>query len=122
MRKDGTVFPVELSVSRWTAAGGTFVTSVVRDSSGRAALEARLAFQASHDGLTGLANRGRFRERLAAALSSAGDRPDQVAVLFLDLDDFKTVNDTAGHAAGDQLLASVTDRLLSATRGTDSVA
>ena len=122
MRKDRTVFPVEISVSRWHANGATFVTSVVRDISGRAALEARLAFQASHDGLTGLANRGRFRERLAAALSIAGDRPEQVAVLFLDLDDFKTVNDTAGHAAGDQLLASVTERLLSATRGTDSVA
>jgi diguanylate cyclase (GGDEF)-like protein/PAS domain S-box-containing protein len=121
-RKDGSVFPVELSVSRWQASGGTFVTSVVRDISGRAALEARLAFQASHDGLTGLANRGRFRERLAAALSAAGDRPEQVAVLFLDLDDFKTVNDTAGHAAGDELLANVTERLLSATRGTDSVA
>jgi len=122
MRKDGTVFPVELSVSRWNASGATFVTSVVRDISGRAALEARLAFQASHDGLTGLANRGRFRERLAAALSAAGDRPEQVAVLFVDLDDFKTVNDTAGHAAGDELLAGVTERLLSATRGTDSVA
>jgi len=122
MRKDGTIFPVELSVSRWHASGGTFVTSVVRDISGRAALEARLAYQASHDGLTGLANRGRFRERLAAALSAAGDRPEQVAVLFLDLDDFKTVNDTAGHAAGDELLANVTERLLSATRGTDSVA
>jgi diguanylate cyclase (GGDEF)-like protein/PAS domain S-box-containing protein len=122
MRKDGFVFPVELSVSRWKANGATFVTSVVRDISGRAALEARLAHQASHDGLTGLANRGRFRERLAAALSSASDRPEQVAVLFLDLDDFKTVNDTAGHAAGDELLANVTDRLLSATRGTDAVA
>jgi diguanylate cyclase (GGDEF)-like protein/PAS domain S-box-containing protein len=122
MRKDGIVFPAELSVSRWHAGGATFVTSVVRDISGRAALEARLAYQASHDGLTGLANRGRFRERLAAALSAAGDRPEQVAVLFLDLDDFKTVNDTLGHAAGDEMLAGVTERLLSATRGTDAVA
>jgi diguanylate cyclase (GGDEF)-like protein/PAS domain S-box-containing protein len=122
MRRDGTVFPVELSISRWQAGGATFVTSVVRDISGRAALEARLAHQASHDGLTGLANRGRFRERLAAALSSAGEHPEKVAVLFLDLDDFKTVNDTAGHAAGDELLATVTERLLSATRGTDAVA
>jgi diguanylate cyclase (GGDEF)-like protein/PAS domain S-box-containing protein len=88
----------------------------------RKALEAELVHQAGHDALTGLANRARFRARAERALGRA-DRPaDSVAVLFLDLDDFKAVNDTRGHAAGDRLLALVAERLLNATRGCDTVA
>jgi diguanylate cyclase (GGDEF)-like protein len=79
-----------------------------------------LAHQAHHDPLTGLANRARFRQRLAHALGSA--HATQVAVLVLDLDGFKTVNDSLGHAAGDRLLVDVAARLLNATRGSDTVA
>jgi len=95
-----------------------------RDVTERAELEAALVRQAYHDALTGLANRTRFGERLAAALErarAAGD-PARVAVLVLDLDGFKTVNDSLGHAAGDRLLVEVAARLLNATRGCDTVA
>ncbi|AHG87761.1 diguanylate cyclase [Gemmatirosa kalamazoonensis] len=79
-----------------------------------------LAHQAYHDPLTGLANRARFQERLVRAL--AGEHAPQVAVLMVDLDDFKCVNDRLGHAAGDRLLVMVGERLLNATRGGDTVA
>jgi diguanylate cyclase (GGDEF)-like protein len=86
-----------------------------------AALEERLVHQAHHDPLTGLANRALFRDRVEQALARAS-RGGHVAVLFLDLDDFKAVNDTLGHAEGDRLLELVAGRLLQATRGCDSVA
>ena len=120
--KDGTVFPVELAISRWEAGGESFITTIVRDVSARMALEARLAHQASHDTLTGLANGARFRERVDAALARWSAQPERVAILFLDLDDFKAINDTAGHDVGDRLLAAVGERLLDATRGSDTVA
>jgi len=121
-RKNGTIFPVELAISRWETGGESFITTIVRDVSARMALEARLAHQASHDTLTGLANGARFRERVEAALARWSAQPDRVAVLFLDLDDFKGINDTAGHDVGDRLLAAVGERLLDATRGSDTVA
>jgi diguanylate cyclase (GGDEF)-like protein len=79
-----------------------------------------LSHQAYHDPLTGLANRVRFRECMANALRS--ERRETVAVIMLDLDGFKYVNDSLGHAAGDRLLVSVAGRLLNATRGSDTVA
>jgi diguanylate cyclase (GGDEF)-like protein len=84
--------------------------------------EAQLAYQAYHDPLTGLANRARFRREVDRALARHGQARDAVAVLFLDLDHFKTVNDSLGHAVGDQLLVEVARRLLHATRGSDTVA
>ncbi|HTI64956.1 MAG TPA: EAL domain-containing protein, partial [Gemmatimonadaceae bacterium] len=122
LRKNGSSFPVELAISRWEAGGEPFITTIVRDVSARMALEAQLAHQASHDTLTGLANGARFRERVDAALLRWSTQPDRVAVLFLDLDDFKIINDTAGHDVGDRLLAAVGERLLDATRGSDTVA
>ncbi|GAA3397249.1 putative bifunctional diguanylate cyclase/phosphodiesterase [Cryptosporangium minutisporangium] len=83
------------------------------------AQRARLAHQAYHDPLTGLANRTLFSDRLAEALASDRPRP---ALLLVDLDGFKAVNDTRGHAAGDQLLVAVAGRLRGAVRATDTVA
>jgi len=88
----------------------------------REQLEAELAHQAMHDALTGLSNRRLCRERVASALELADAQGHHAAVLFLDLDDFKTVNDSLGHAAGDRLLVEVAERLLNATRGCDTVA
>jgi diguanylate cyclase (GGDEF)-like protein len=83
--------------------------------------EDRLVHQATHDALTGLANRTLFRERVARAI--AGASPGRmVAVMYIDLDNFKDVNDGLGHDAGDQLLRGVAERLLDATRGSDTVA
>jgi diguanylate cyclase (GGDEF)-like protein/PAS domain S-box-containing protein len=84
--------------------------------------EARIAHMAFHDGLTGLANRQLFEETLELALERARRDRSVVAVLFLDLDDFKRVNDSFGHHAGDLLLIEVAQRLRDSTRGTDLVA
>lgn len=85
----------------------------------RASKEA-LTHQAFHDQLTGLPNRARFLERVTSALHTGS--PERTAVLAVDLDGFKVVNDTFGHASGDALLREVATRLLSATRGSDVVA
>jgi diguanylate cyclase len=84
----------------------------------RRGLEAQLSFQAFHDPLTGLTNRRRFMESTQLALNERAE-PGAVAALFLDLDDFKTVNDTLGHGAGDELLIAVAQRLRTSLRGTD---
>ncbi|HEY5414396.1 MAG TPA: EAL domain-containing protein [Gemmatimonadaceae bacterium] len=84
--------------------------------------EAKLSHQAYHDPLTGLANRARFRAEVDRALDRGASAPESIAVLFLDLDNFKNVNDSLGHAVGDRLLIEVSSRLLNATRGCDTVA
>jgi diguanylate cyclase (GGDEF)-like protein/PAS domain S-box-containing protein len=84
--------------------------------------EARVAHLAYHDGLTGLANRELFEETLTLAVERAKRDGTSVGVLYLDLDNFKLVNDSLGHHAGDALLASLADRLRSCTRDTDLVA
>ncbi|MFZ1785172.1 MAG: GGDEF domain-containing protein [Ferruginibacter sp.] len=81
-----------------------------------------LRHQALHDKLTGLPNRALFWERLSHRMSMAARRPTGFAVLFLDLDDFKTVNDTLGHAAGDQLLVDVAAQLRAELRAGDTAA
>ena len=100
----------------------TGVLALAIDITERKRLEEQLVYQAFHDPLTGLANRNVFHDQVARALARRERAPEAIAVLFLDLDDFKTVNDSLGHADGDILLMSVAARLQRATRGCDMVA
>jgi diguanylate cyclase (GGDEF)-like protein/PAS domain S-box-containing protein len=100
--------------------GGLVVT--VRDVTERRRLEEQLTHQALHDSLTGLANRRLFADRLGHALERRGDRMEPQAVLFVDLDDFKTVNDSLGHGAGDKVLAEIGARIGGLLRAGDTVA
>jgi diguanylate cyclase (GGDEF)-like protein/PAS domain S-box-containing protein len=121
-RRDGTTFPVEVAVGAIDYEGRRMIFAAARDISEREALESQLAHKAFHDPLTGLPNRALFMDRLEHALELRNRRPDSLAVLFLDLDDFKKVNDTLGHDVGDQVLVEVGRRLASCVRSADTVA
>jgi diguanylate cyclase (GGDEF)-like protein/PAS domain S-box-containing protein len=133
---NGTVGPVELRVERGSAR---YVLEVVgsnltrdpavnglalnfRDISERKALEEQLRKLAFHDPLTLLANRNLFRDRVQHALTLAQRGHESVVVMFLDLDNFKNINDSLGHDAGDHLLQAVAQRLVKTTRSSDTVA
>jgi diguanylate cyclase (GGDEF)-like protein/PAS domain S-box-containing protein len=94
----------------------------MRDVTERMGLEEELKHQAFHDALSGLANRALFRDRLEHALLRAARSHTALAVLFIDLDDFKLVNDSLGHAAGDELLVTVATRISSSLRAGDTAA
>ena len=102
------------------AVGGVVVN--YRDVTTRKTLEEELRRQAFHDSLTGLANRALFADRLEHALSRTRRFGQPVAVLFIDLDDFKTVNDSLGHGEGDLLLVAVAERLQKPLRAVDTIA
>jgi GGDEF domain-containing protein len=93
------------------------IVLTMRDVSERKGLEDELKHQAFHDALSGLANRALFCDRLEHASARAARSLSSLAVLFLDLDDFKLVNDSHGHAAGDEILIMVAQRLLRSLRG-----
>jgi diguanylate cyclase (GGDEF)-like protein/PAS domain S-box-containing protein len=117
--RSGAWTAAELTVSPLTGDRSGFVVNV-RDVADRRTLQREIAYRAFHDPLTGLPNRALFGQRVAHALA---DREDgRVAVAFLDLDDFKTVNDSLGHAAGDELLVAVAGRIRNAVRGGDTAA
>jgi len=121
-RKDGTEFPVEVSLSPITTETGVLVSSAIRDVTERKRAADALAHRAVHDALTGLPNRVLFLDRLELALARARRNATKIAVLFCDVDDFKRVNDSLGHDAGDQLLVALTPRLRDAVRPSDTVA
>ncbi len=121
-RKDGWQFPTELSVSAGTAKGKPFYTLIVRDVTERKLMEERIRRMASHDNLTRLPNRGLLIDRLQVAMAQVRRKGGRFALLFLDLDEFKPVNDNYGHEVGDQLLQQVAGRLLTSVRESDTVA
>jgi diguanylate cyclase (GGDEF)-like protein/PAS domain S-box-containing protein len=122
IKSDGEEFPLEISLSSWQTIDGLFYSGIIRDITDRKSLEEQLTHQALHDPLTKLANRVLFRDRVAHALAKIARSKTSIAVLFLDLDNFKTVNDSLGHARGDMLLVSVAERLRTCLRSTDTPA
>jgi diguanylate cyclase (GGDEF)-like protein len=102
------------------AAGGALVSFT--DITSRKRAETQLAHQALHDPLTGLANRTLFIDRLGLAVARLPRRPTSLAVLFLDLDGFKQINDTYGHSAGDRAIVAIAERIRSALRPGDTAA
>ncbi|SFU74189.1 EAL domain-containing protein [Pseudoduganella namucuonensis] len=135
-RKDGTLFDIEVFGSRMALDGKAVTIGVILDVSERkrverAALRAeeanrayarQLEYNANHDALTGLANRNLLGDRLRGAIAAARRNGKMVAVLLHDLDNFKVINDSLGHAAGDLLLANVARCMNEAVRESDTVA
>jgi diguanylate cyclase (GGDEF)-like protein/PAS domain S-box-containing protein len=124
VHRDGRVVWAATSVSivRDEAGAALYAIGQIEDITERKAIGERLAHAAIHDPLTGLPNRVLFMDRLEHALAVAARGQRRVAVVFLDLDRFKFVNDSLGHAVGDRLLVAVADRLRSALRPSDTVA
>jgi len=120
-RKDGSVAWMEWHNSALRDANGAVVSilSLAQDVSSRIQAEERLQFMATHDGLTGLPNRVLLTDRLASAISRAQRSGQGMAVLFLDLDHFKDVNDTFGHRIGDELLKGMARRVRGSLRQSD---
>jgi diguanylate cyclase (GGDEF)-like protein/PAS domain S-box-containing protein len=121
-RKDGSEFPLELSLAMWRSRGGLLFTCMIRDMTERKLAEETMRQLADHDPVTGLANRLLLTDRLTLALANADRDQQKLAVLMLDLDGFSNVNHTLGHGVGDQLLKAVGGRLSSLLRGGDTVA
>jgi diguanylate cyclase (GGDEF)-like protein/PAS domain S-box-containing protein len=121
-RKDGTEFPVEIGLSSHRSPDGRMITCIVSDITERKRLEEEMAFLAYHDKLTGLANKAKFDDHLELALARARRTRSAVAILCMDIDGLKLVNDGLGHAAGDELIAETASRLRSVARETDVVA
>ncbi|MBI2306199.1 MAG: EAL domain-containing protein [Rhodocyclales bacterium] len=122
-RKSGEVYPKWLGISavRDSHERLTHYVAVFSDISERKAAQERIEYLARHDPLTGLPNRATLADRLEQALAHADRSGNQVALLFLDLDRFKTINDSLGHPVGDALLQELTRRLKAAMRETDTI-
>ncbi len=119
---DGDEFPVEVSLAPLVTEGGLLLSAAFRDITEPKLAAEGMARRAHHDALTGLPNRALFLERLDQALARASRSGRPLAVVFLDLDDFKLVNDTCGHDHGDLLLKKLTPKLMAAVRAGDTVA
>lgn len=127
-RKDRSKFPIEIMLSPLTSSEGVLVTAAIRDISRRKAMERtarkqalEIIHSAEHDALTGLPNRVLLNDRIGLATALAARHAKKVAVLFLDLDGFKHVNDSLGHPVGDKLLQSIAGRLVACVRREDTV-
>jgi len=120
-RSDGSLFPVEFSYSQAMRGEALKHILILRDISERKEAQETLTFLANYDSLTGLPNRNLFHERLAQAIARAERNQKLVALMFLDLDRFKNINDTLGHAKGDELLKAVSARLKGVLRRDDTI-
>lgn len=122
LHADGSALPVEFIVRTMHYQGEALRMTIVRDIRDRVEAQARIHHLAHHDALTGLPNRGAFIERANVLLAQAELSGQSLALLFVDLDHFKRVNDSLGHLAGDALLQTVAERIISTVREADLVA
>ncbi|MBI5910497.1 MAG: EAL domain-containing protein [Betaproteobacteria bacterium] len=122
LRADGEEFPLELSLARITHSGKPLYSAVLNDVSARRRDAARLDVLANYDALTSLPNRALFRQRLQRSLVHAQRYNEGLAVVLIDLDRFKNVNDTLGHEVGDRVLRAVAERLKGCLREVDTLA
>ncbi|MDP4301791.1 PAS domain S-box protein [Leptothrix discophora] len=124
LAQDGHEFGVEHAASPMRGIDGRLigVVLVFRDVTAQRRMASEMNYRATHDALTGLVNRSEFEERLQRALGQCHDTGCQHALMFIDLDEFKLVNDSSGHAAGDQLLRQVAGLLQRTVRGRDTLA
>ena len=122
-RKDGTLYPEWLSISTVTSEQGkvTHYIGIFSDITERKRQQAHIEFLAFHDPLTGLPNRQLLSDRFTVARALADRQNQKIALLFLDLDRFKLVNDTLGHLAGDQILIQTAQRLSEIVRESDTI-
>lgn len=121
-RKDGSFFPAEASISKADGPNGKIFIATIRDTTERKERERELVWQATHDPLTRLPNRMLIHDRLSNALARSTRTGQLVSLMFIDLDEFKLINDNYGHDAGDQLLVRIAQRLLDVVRRGDTVA
>jgi diguanylate cyclase (GGDEF)-like protein/PAS domain S-box-containing protein len=118
----GKAIEVEVTASPFVYQGELSIHVLARDISERRQAEERLAYLAQYDSLTGLPNRNLFRDRLGLAMARAKRDQRALAVMFLDLDHFKAINDTLGHSAGDEVLQAATAVLRESLRDVDTIA
>ncbi|MFT5960473.1 MAG: two-component system CheB/CheR fusion protein, partial [Burkholderiaceae bacterium] len=123
-RKNGEVYPEWLSINSVNAENGSVINyvSIFRDITAVKNSQRRIEFLATHDELTGLPNRTLLNDRLKHAISVARRNRQKLAVLFIDLDNFKNINDSLGHDVGDILLRQATERLQHSVRDSDTLA
>lgn len=122
LRRDGQVLPVEISLGHWEDEESSHAIAYIRDLTERKKYEATLKHQATHDELTSLPNRWLFHLQLKQAMARTLRAGQHMAIMFLDLDDFKNINDGLGHASGDALLVQVSQRMRGLLRETDVLA
>ena len=120
--KDGSEIPLDISLGKYNGSTGLEITAFIRDVSERREMELAMQHRATHDTLTGLPNRALLQDRLDRALIHATRQKTACALMMLDLDNFKDINDGWGHSVGDELLVAVSQRISGALRQGDTVA